>query len=291
MKNFSIDKKGYNIKEVDDYLITAQIESDRMIKEKQSRINELREENYILSRKLEEYKQKESYIASALTNANEKASEIENNAKKQYALEIENVKALYSKYEKFLNELIKRYPKMHDFDPNEVLKSMKKEIDSTLKNQFNIRSLNLGSGKDTDNSFRNLLSRIRSNIDNNKETEKTEKKIIKRNTKPNNSEILDSENELEFLSEHNRVNNIKPITNITLDKSEQDEFENLVDKFLNTQNTTMAKGYEKSIFNSKKKKDKSNSRYIEPNESGFDFEEALNPTEDLLSIMKGFNLD
>ena len=45
------------------------------------------------------------------------------------------------------------------------------------------------------------------------------------------------------------------------------------------------------MFNSKKQKEKSNSRYIEPNESGFDFEEALNPTEDLLSIMKGFNLD
>ena len=38
MKEFSIVKKGYSKQEVDDYLILQQIENDRLIKAKQSRI-------------------------------------------------------------------------------------------------------------------------------------------------------------------------------------------------------------------------------------------------------------
>lgn len=278
--NFNIEKKGYSIKEVDDFLISNQIENDRILAEKQSRINELREENYKLSKALDNYKKKEEYISSALTNATQRAAEIEENAKKTYSLEIKNVKELFNKWDNFLQTLIKRYPKMKDFDPDEILNNMKMEIDRTLQEDFAIED-NPTSSED---NFKKLLSRIKRH---NLEDRKT--KIIKR-SKDYSDEIIEEENERENLSEINRVNNIKPITNLTLEEDEADEFENLVDKFLNTQNITTPKGYEKSILSSGKKK-KSNSKYPEPNETGFDLEQALNPTEDLYSIMKGFNLD
>lgn len=279
--NFNIEKKGYSIKEVDDFLISNQIENDRILAEKQSRINELREENYKLSKALDNYKKKEEYISSALTNATQRAAEIEENAKTAYSLEIKNVKGLFDKWDKFLKTLIKRYPKMKDFDPDEVLDNMRTEIDKTLQEDFAIEE---SSNSGNEDAFKKLLSRIkRHNLEDRKI------KTIKR-SKEYSDEIIEEENERENLSEINRVNNIKPITNLTLEEDEADEFENLVDKFLNTQNITTPKGYEKSILSSGKKK-KSNSKYPEPNESGFDLEQALNPTEDLYSIMKGFNLD
>ena len=91
-----------------------------------------------------------------------------------------------------------------------------------------------------------------------------------------------------FIFDSNKVNNIKPITSLTLEKDEKDEFESLVDKFLQT-NNTISKGYEKSILNTNKKKPLKSA--YEPNESGFDLNEALNPTDDLTNIMKGFKLD
>lgn len=282
MKEFNIDKKGYCIKEVDEYLISSQIEQDRLISEKQARINELRAENITLTKKLNEYKQKEAFIASALTNATQKASEIEENAKKLYNLEIQNVKALYEKWNNFLNELINRYPKMKDFDTNEVLNSMNNEINKTLSKDFNIEPSHEKETAIQKNSFKSLLSRLHAYSNSNKDNKQIKRKEISRQQK------IETENELEYLSEQNRVNNIKPITNLKLENDEVEEFENLVDKFLNTQNVHPAKGYEKSILNSKKQK---SNYYPAPNDSGFDFEEALNPTEDLLSIMKGFNLD
>lgn len=279
--NFSIEKKGYSIKEVDDFLISNQIENDRILSEKQSRINELREENYKLSKALDNYKKKEEYISSALTNATQKAAEIEENAKKTYSLEIKNVKDLFNRWDNFLKTLIKRYPKMNDFDPDEVLNNMKSEVDKTLKEDF---AIDEDSNNSNEDAFKKLLSRIKRHS-----LEDRKSKTIKR-SKEYSDEIIEEESERENLSETNRVNNIKPITNLTLEEDETDEFENLVDKFLNTQNITTPKGYEKSILSSGKKK-KSNSKYPEPNETGFDLEQALNPTEDLYSIMKGFNLD
>lgn len=279
--NFSIEKKGYSIKEVDDFLISNQIENDRILSEKQSRINELREENYKLSKALDNYKKKEEYISSALTNATQKATEIEENAKKTYSLEIKNVKDLFNRWDNFLKTLIKRYPKMNDFDPDEVLNNMKSEVDKTLKEDF---AIDEDSNNSNEDAFKKLLSRIKRHS-----LEDRKPKTIKR-SKEYSDEIIEEESERENLSETNRVNNIKPITNLTLEEDETDEFENLVDKFLNTQNITTPKGYEKSILSSGKKK-KSNSKYPEPNETGFDLEQALNPTEDLYSIMKGFNLD
>lgn len=278
--NFNVEKKGYSIKEVDDFLISNQIENDRILSEKQSRINELREENYKLSKALDNYKKKEEFISSALTNATQRASEIEENAKKAYSLEIKNVKDLFDKWDKFLKTLIKRYPKMSDFDPDEVLNNMKNEMDKTLKEEFAIEE---SAPYNNEDAFKKLLSRIKRRNMEGKQT------TIKR-SKEYSEEIIEEENERENLSEINRVNNIKPITNLTLEEDETEEFENLVDKFLNTQNIATPKGYEKSILSSGKKK-KTNSKYPEPNETGFDLEQALNPTEDLYSIMKGFNLD
>lgn len=277
MKEFNLEKKGYNIREVDDYVIMQQIENDRIVKEKQARINELREENFNLTRELNIYKQKEESINKALTIATEKAKEIEEEARLEYSLELKNLDSFYKKWNDFFDELIVRYPKMNDFDTKKVINNIKDDMNDLIAGTFQVTK-----PVETKNDFRDLLNKLRLHSKQNKERKKVNLKI---NSEINKDIIIDSENELEYQEQTNKINNIKPITNLSISNEEKDEFENLVDKFLHSENK-ISKGYENSILNSNKK-----TKYPKPNSSGFDFEEALNPTENLLDIMKGFKLD
>lgn len=276
MKDFKIEKKGYSINEVDDFIIMQQIDNDRALKDKQVRINELREENLQLSRELEKYKKKEESITLALTSATEKAKEIEDKARREYQLELKNLDLFYNKWNAFFNELIVRYPKMNDFDTNEVLQNIKSDINNLMCGNFKVEV-----PYERKDDFRDLLNKLRQHGQN----KPKKKATLKINDNVNRDVIIDSENELEYLQQNNKINKIKPITNLSLSSEEKEEFENLVDKFLHSDNK-ISKGYENSILNSNKK-----SKYPKPNSSGFDFEEALNPTDDLYNILKGFKLD
>ena len=278
MKNFSLDKRGYSVKEVDDYLIMQQIENDRLLKEKQARVNELREENFKLLKELNEFKNKEKTISEALLASTEKANEIEREAKLKYSLELKNLDEFYNKWNNFFNELIVRYPKMRDFDTKSALLNLKTEINNLINGYTHDKT------HKESNSFINLLDKLRARS----KTINKEKKVLNLNRQDvNKNKIIETENEIEYLTESNKVNKIKPITNLTLSNDEKDEFDSLVDKFLHT-NNKISSGYEKSILNKNKKQQ---GRYPTPNESGFDLEQALNPTDDLMKIMKGFKLD
>jgi len=276
MKDFKIDRKGYSIKEVDDFIIMQQIENDRLLKEKQARINELREENFNILKELNELKKKEESVSRALILSAEKAKEIEEKAKLEYNLELKNLDIFYNKWNDFFNELILRYPKMKDFDTKEVLSSIKTEINELLNGTFQVKE------KTKNKDFKDLIDKLHAHSKNKQQVSLKINKQIDKNI------IIDSENELEYQAETNKLNNIKPITNLTISGEEKEEFENLVDKFLHSDNK-VSKGYQNIILNTNKKK--VTKTYPKPNESGFDLEQALNPTEDLIDIMKGFKLD
>ena len=90
--------------------------------------------------------------------------------------------------------------------------------------------------------------------------------------------IVRKEKPAEPIEQAEKKTKIKSISNIQMDKN--DKFENLVDKFLsveeNEENDSVSQ-YEKALLKKKQK------------ESGFDFGEALNPTDDLTEIMKSFD--
>lgn len=278
MSKFSIEKKGYSVSEVDDFILLKQYEYENLLKDKQAKIDELRLENFAISKQLNDYKQKEQSISSALILAQEKAKEIKNNQKIEYFLELKNLDDFYQKWERFFDNLIKKYPAMQEFSTNKVLELLKSDINKLLENNFQKSSI---SSKNK-SAFESLLDKLREN-----KTKKHKKAKLKINDRPNSEKIIEAENELEYISENNKLNNIKPITNLTLSSDEKEEFDSLLDKFLHS-NNNISKGYESSILNTKKKVNK---KVSNTSNSGFDLEKALNPTDDLLSIMKGFNLD
>ena len=107
--------------------------------------------------------------------------------------------------------------------------------------------------------------------------------------KKETSELTKAKNQL--LKEQTRLANtkssIKPITNLTLNK--EDEYDNLVDKYLTVNNVESEEFFNNAYAKQLTKKKKKQANYPEPNETGFDLKQALNPTEELSEIMKAFD--
>lgn len=216
MAKFKVEKKGYSIKDVDDYILELGLENERLLHEKQLRIDELRQENFELSKQLESFKQNENNISKTLIYAHNKADEIEQKSKQKLKLELKNLDDFYEKWQTFFDELLIKYPLMDDFDTKKVLKSLKKDINDLIKNEFHIEKI---SSKNSGNAFENLLDKLKTHKGTNI---KTEKVVLKINKTPNKQEIIESENEIEFMGETNKMHNIKPITNLTLEDEEQE---------------------------------------------------------------------
>lgn len=86
-----------------------------------------------------------------------------------------------------------------------------------------------------------------------------------------------------------RLNLINKSTNLNVKKDES-----LAEKYLNSDDDMQINAYAKNFTKKKLEKNRSTSpfnfmEYPEPNETGFDLKEALNPKEDLDEIMKAFD--
>jgi hypothetical protein len=122
-----------------------------------------------------------------------------------------------------LNEMIKKYPGIEDVtNVKEDINNLKGVIKNALKDDFNI---DLISKNPVTDPIRILLSRL-NDVRSSAVEEKNQPRIITRKTKVSVSD----KTELSKLEE--RANQIKPIVHLNLKKG--DKFENLVDKFLNT---------------------------------------------------------
>ena len=257
--NFSKQKNGFNENEVNQYITSLNLEHQKELKEKDIEIAKLKA-------KLDGMSSKENSIAFALTAAVDKAKEIEESSQNIYKLKLEQLSMLYSKWEIFLNEMLKKYPEIDEIENlKEKLIGLKTSIRIALKDDFNI---DLMSKTPATDPIRNLLNRL---------TEKKQdvasvpkKKEIKRKTNVSASQKTDL-NKIE-----ERANLIKPISNIKLNKDEA--FENIVDKFLCS---------EDDIPNSFKKV--LNVPDYSQGDGKFDLNEAINPKEDLKEIMKSFD--
>lgn len=303
--DFKTEKNGYDRREVDSFISKLKIGMENSLGEQKLRISDMKREMENLTNELAVYKKRNGNISDALVVAVETAKQIENSSKNIYELEIKRVRALYNKWENFLNEMMKEYPKLSDkFDTKKILDEFNGKIEQVIKEN----SVPLESApKQSPVGIRNLISKM-SGLSSVPSESQSTKYIIRRNVKPaeidgdrdsfskkENSEknyfkeISTSSRKPEFLSQSETVRGgkdsltgqkrseaeikIKPISNIRLNESER--FENLVDKFLNGDSELEKNAYTKAL--------------LSENEEDFDLKEALNPTEDLAEIMKSFD--
>lgn len=271
MINFKIVKKGYDKKDVDQHIL----ELEARLENKQQQIAKLEQELLYYRQNENEISERGQNITLALTAAVEKAKQIEKSSLNVYALKIQELQVLYARWEKVLNELVDKYPNLDEIDNvKRLMKEFKNSITSNLKEDFRFSSL---QNEITPNSdpMRALLSKM--NYYSNKRVDEGKKiRTAKRERKPLSRDMRIKQSELNKLEEKSMI---KPIFTSELEAGEG--FETLADKFL-TESATPDSAYANKLAGKI-------GAIPEPNNSGFDLKEAVNPKDDLEEIMKSFD--
>ena len=134
MDNFKLEKNGYDKKEVDEFVEKVKRDYEDTMQDQMDRISELKKQLDETNKKLGSYEKKNGDISDALVVAVETAKQIENASKNIYDLEIKRVRALYNKWEKFLDELMEEYPRLKErFDTKALLKIFSDGIDEVVR--------------------------------------------------------------------------------------------------------------------------------------------------------------
>lgn len=250
-------------------VITKKYEDE--LDQKNKEITRLREEVEALRSGQKHLASKKASISNALVAAVDKAKEIEDSSKKVYELKINQLSALHARWEKLLEEMLKKYPELVETqNVSTMVKNFKQSMIDIMSDDFNIPKSN--STSTSGDQIRTLLSRVN-------KTEKKEVVKIERKKKSKSVEkaprVLDE-----------RPTLIRPIVNMSMNKDEG--FETLADKFLNIdEEEEESVGLNKAVCSKVSKDDPY--AFPDVNESGFDLEEAVNPKDDLEEIMKSFD--
>ncbi len=322
MAKFDYDKKGYNTGQVDSYIAKLCLGYENKLAEQKNRIVALKNENKIINESLGDYKQKDNQITKALILAVEKAEQYEKSKKRIYDLELKRVKLLYEKFFNILNVVQEKYVSNDDeltgqIDSlksalNEIINSKVVSETTTIKEDLKKSNLEyiknilnkmdyMVTSSNNEKKESGLVEEDNSYISNVEEKESIiEKKPSTINENKNLENIARYNDSDEFLVSHDKENNrlasIGVKLNNILNKSKKTKEEvNYVDEFLNSSDTDEVFGssrYAKKIVRKRKTAadvNPFNFEFPEPNESGFDFKEALNPKDDLDTIMKEFD--
>ena len=270
---FNTERFGYNMKEVDEFVEKANRENNASLQEQRALVADLRAEIDLLKSELQKYKQQDSSISDALIAAVETAKQIEENSKNIYDLEIRRVRSLYDKWQGYLDEMMDRYPAMKEqFDPSTITTAFKKSINEVLaKNEDEDRRNSIG--------IKSLISKMNGAVKPDMQKSYTlnaEQKQIKRKPRPSLQAVNKKMIQDVILMETERVKS----TQIGGNNVNNNGFNSLAEQYLNAEISENLEqtAYSKSILQKKK-------------ESGFDLKEALTPTEDLMDIMKAFNIE
>lgn len=262
---FTKQKNGYDEKQVEEYISSLSLSYDKKLAEKDQEIKQLKNE-------VETIRKKEENIGLALTAAVDKAKEIEESSQNIYKLKLEQLTILYSKWEILLNEMIKKYPDIKAVsNVKEDMNNLKNSIKSALKDEFHIELMSKTPATDPIRALLNKLTQARTEKGYSSAKPKKAKTIV-RKVKISSNEKTD----LAKLEE--KTSQIKPISAMNLENDER--YENLVDKFLNTDS--------EADINDGLSKILSVPDYSQSN-GKFDLNEAINPTEGLDEIMKSFD--
>ena len=140
------------------------------IAELEAQVRELRQVNASLRASVEEYKNKEQTISSAIIASIDHANQLEASRKKLYSLDIQRSRLMYLRMEQIINELYLKYPELKK-DPK--LKDMSQKFKSMVFNDLNEKSadavsFDLKKQPKVDDPIKKLLRNIIDCFDNKK---------------------------------------------------------------------------------------------------------------------------
>ena len=260
-------------------VLTKKYEDELRAKDKE--IKELKDQLEVFKFTQKHLAQKKSSISNALIAAVDKAKEIEDSSKKVYELKVAQINALYSRYEKLLDEMLQKHPDLVETEGvRNMVSSFKESITEAISEDLGVeKSLNKQTSGD---QIRVLLNRVNSPKSQLSKLDRPVK-IERKKTQTSLKNVKESGEEKQNAVE--KQTRIKPISSITM--SNDDKYETLADKFLNSNDDESSDALGRAIYSKKSAVDPY--AFPEVNESGFNLEEAINPTEGLEQIMKSFD--
>lgn len=108
--DFKIEKKGYNTKQVEEYINEVKKVYDEALTNQKDRIFELKSQLLQAEKDIKSYKEKSSLVSKAILNAVSKAEEIERLSQIKYNQEISQLNAFHDKWTEYYNKILDRYP-------------------------------------------------------------------------------------------------------------------------------------------------------------------------------------
>lgn len=271
MTKFQVVKKGYDKNEVDQYVLNVETQ----LETSKQKIAKLEQELLYYRQNANEINEKEQNITLALTAAVEKAKQIEKSSLNVYSLKVEELQILYARWERVLNELVNKYPNLDEIDNvKRLMKDFKNSITDNLKEHFRFAPMQNEISSNSD-PMQVLLSKM-NYYSSKKSTDVKKMKTVKRERKSLSKDMKTKQTELNKLEEKSMI---KPIFSSKIEDGEK--FETLADKFL-TESATPDSAYANKLTGKI-------GAMPEPNESGFNLKEAVNPKDDLEEIMKSFD--
>lgn len=159
---FGIEKNGYNIDEVEDFLNNENEKKSSIFSEQKNKIAELKAKVYYLENQIKEFKEKENDIKNSLLLANEKAEEMTSNLKIQCLLEIERLKLFQAKWTNAYEELKERYHFSKDaLNMESIVISTQTELENMLAKDFSLTKTS--ACNEIEKQFKNEVQRIGGN--------------------------------------------------------------------------------------------------------------------------------
>lgn len=108
--DFKTEKKGYNKSEVDSYIFNLVRNYEQSLAQQKTLIDDLKLKLSDSERKNRMYKDKENLVSKAITSAVAKADEIDKLAQLKYTREMQQLKAFHDKWLSYYDRILKKYP-------------------------------------------------------------------------------------------------------------------------------------------------------------------------------------
>lgn len=251
---FIVTKKGYSPAQVDEYVAAIKREYENAINKQRARIAEMLAEKEKTDKELAAYREKSSQISKAIVSAVAKAEEIERLSRLKYNQEITRLKAFHEKWTKYYNKILDEYPLD---DRLAAAGAFNRKMDAILSR--------VGKDDDVAASERVAKDDVRIGYINIKADEK------------------ESGNDMSDLLPDADPNS--PVLTGHFDPMERIGRYFAAEKEKQAAEQKAARSQVAATGGKSAPKD-----YADRSPSGFSFEEALNPTEDLESILKDLGL-
>lgn len=272
MARFDIEKNGYKISQVDEYIDSITLKYEKLLSEQKDRIFALKNENSMLEMSYNELKLKEDEVSKALVFAVEKSEQVEKSAQKIFELEVRRLRLIYTRWQEIIDMLDRdMLSGLTNGKFGFAIQEFQDDLDRIVEQNENYEarkeqelSIKDDLKQNSGNYIKNLLNRMEYLVNNSAKSPKSVKAKSLDSFEAELSEQTKKEN-VRLLSINRRFNDISTKLGLTSGTAILDE------------DIPKDNAYYKNITNENG-----------PDEDAFDLDAVLNPKEDLDEIMKAF---